>query len=153
MRVETYLSQGRMLNQRINYQLKKLGELKSAACSLPAVTIRKDKVQTSANGDAPFVKALIRVEEMEEKINREIDMLVDLKDEIMEVIGQVDSEELQMVLIYRYMEGMTWDEIGELFHADKSTIKRWHWKAIEQIVLPEERNIKKNRISAKDEPK
>ena len=68
-------------------------------------------------------------------------------------IGQVDSEELQMVLIYRYMEGMTWDEIGELFHADKSTIKRWHWKAIEQIVLPEERNIKKNRISAKDEPK
>ena len=48
---------------------------------------------------------------------------------------------------------MTWDEIGELFHADKSTIKRWHWKAIEQIVLPEERNIKKNRISAKDEPK
>ena len=41
MRVETYLSQGRMLNQRINYQLKKLGELKSAACSLPAVTIRK----------------------------------------------------------------------------------------------------------------
>ena len=75
MRVETYLSQGRMLNQRINYQLKKLGELKSAACSLPAVTIRKDKVQTSADGDAPFVKALIRVEEMEEKINREIDML------------------------------------------------------------------------------
>ena len=58
MRVETYLSQGRMLNQRINYQLKKLGELKSAACSLPAVTIRKDKVQTSADGDAPFVKAL-----------------------------------------------------------------------------------------------
>ena len=132
MRVETYLSQGRMLNQRINYQLKKLGELKNAACSLPALTIRKDKVQSS---------------------NREIDMLVDLKEEIMEVIGQVDSEELQMVLIYRYMEGMTWDEIGELFHADKSTIKRWHWKAIEQIVLPEERNIKKNRISAKDEPK
>lgn len=142
MRVETYLSQGRMLNQRINYQLKKLGELKSAACSLPAVTIRKDKVQTSANGDAPFVRALIRVEEMEEKINKEIDRLADLKEEIMGVIGQVDSEELQMILIYRYLEGLTWEEIGDLIYADRSTVKRWHRKAIEQIVLPEERIFK-----------
>ena len=138
MRVETYLSQGRMLNQRINYQLKKLGELKNAACSLPAVTIRKDKVQNSTDGDVPFVRALIRVEEMEERINREIDMLADLKEEIMGVIGQVDSEELQMVLIYRYLEGMTWEEIGNLFHAGRSTVKRWHRKAIEQIILPEE---------------
>ena len=142
MRVETYLSQGRMLNQRINYQLKKLGELKCAACSLPAVTIRKDKVQTSADGDAPFVKALIRVEEMEEKINKEIDRLADLKEEIMGVIGQVDSEELQMILIYRYLEGLTWEEIGDLIYADRSTVKRWHRKAIEQIVLPEERIFK-----------
>ncbi len=145
MRVETYLSQGRMLDQRINYQLKKLGELKSAACSLSAMTIRKDMVQTSADGDAPFVRALIRVEEMEEKINREIDMLVDLKEEIMGVIGQVASEELQMVPIYRYLEGMTWEEIGELVYADRSTVKRWHRKAIEQIVLPEERIMEKSR--------
>ena len=144
MRVETYLSQGRMLNQRINYQLKKLGELKSAACSLPAVTIRKDKVQSSTDGDAPFVRALIRVEEMEERINREIDMLADLKEEIMGVIGQVNSEEIQMVLIYRYLEGMTWEEIGNLFHAGRTTVKRWHRKAIEQIVLPEEQINKKS---------
>ena len=144
MRVETYLSQGRLLNQRINYQLKKLGELKNAACSLPAVTIRKDKVQSSTDGDAPFVRALIRVEEMEERINREIDMLADLKEEIMGVIGQVDSEELQMVLIYRYLEGMTWEEIGNLFHAGRTTVKRWHRKAIEQIVLPEEQINKKS---------
>ena len=144
MRVETYLSQGRLLDQRINYQLKKLGELKNAACSLPAVTIRKDKVQTSTDGDAPFVRALIRVEEMEERINREIDMLADLKEEIMGVIGQVNSEELQMVLIYRYLEGMTWEEIGNLFHAGRTTVKRWHRKAIEQIVLPEEQINKKS---------
>lgn len=144
MRVETYLSQGRLLDQRINYQLKKLGELKNAACSLPAVTIRKDKVQSSTDGDAPFVRALIRVEEMEERINREIDMLADLKEEIMGVIGQVNSEELQMVLIYRYLEGMTWEEIGNLFHAGRTTVKRWHRKAIEQIVLPEEQINKKS---------
>jgi len=144
MRVETYLSQGRLLNQRINYQLKKLGELKNAACSLPAVMIRKDKVQSSTDGDAPFVRALIRVEEMEEKIKREIDMLADLKEEIMGMIGQVDSEELQMVLIYRYLEGMTWEEIGDLIYADRTTVKRWHRKAIEQIVLPEEQINKKS---------
>ena len=136
MRVETYLSQGRMLNQRINYQLKKLGELKKAACSLPAVTIRKDKVQTSTDGDAPFVRALIRVEEMEERINREIDMLADLKEEIMGVIGQVDSEELQMVLIYRYLEGMTWEEIGSEMKANARTVRRWHGAALLHVAMP-----------------
>lgn len=45
--------------------------------------------------------------------------------------------------IYRYLEGMTWEDIGELFHANKSTIKRWHRKAIEEIVLPEEQITKK----------
>ena len=136
MLVETYLSQGRLLDQRINYQLKKLGELKKAACILPAVTIRKDKVQNSTDGDAPFVRALIRVEEMEERINREIDMLADLKEEIMGVIGQVDSEELQMVLIYRYLEGMTWEEIGSEMKANARTVRRWHGAALLHVAMP-----------------
>ena len=138
MKVETYLSQGRLLDQRINYDLKKLGELQQAACSLPGTAISRSKVQQSPSGDAPFVRALIRVEEMQEEINREIDMLADLKKQIMEVIHQVDREELQMLLVYKYLEGMTADKIGEMLSADRSTIYRWHREAIDQITLPEE---------------
>ena len=145
MKVETYLMQGRLLDQRINYHLKKLAELRKAACHLSVPTIGRDRVQHSHSGDAPFVRALIHVEEMEEQINREIDMLVALKQQIMDVIGQVDSNELQMVLIYKYLEGMTYEEIGALLGAEKTTIKRWHEKAIGQITLPDDLIIPRTR--------
>ena len=73
------------------------------------VLIRRDKVQTSPTGDAPFVQALMRVEEMEAKIKREIDQLVALKEQIREVIQQVDSNELQMILMYKYLDGMSYE--------------------------------------------
>ncbi len=146
MKVETYLKQGRLLDQRINYHLKKLGELRQAACSLPVTVLSKDKVQTSPSGDAPFVRALMRVEEMQEQINREIDMLVDLKHQIMDVIHQVDGDELQLLLVYKYLEGMTSEKIGMMFDVDKSTVKRWHKKAIDQIELPEDAIIAKFRL-------
>ncbi len=146
MKVETYLKQGQLLDKRINYHLRKLGELRQAACSLPVTVLSRDRVQTSPSGDAPFVRALLRVEEMQEQINREIDMLVDLKHQIMDVIHQVDSNELQMLLVYKYLEGMTTKKIGMMLAVDKSTVKRWHKKAIEQIKLPEDVIIAKFRI-------
>ena len=138
MKVETYLKQGIMLDQRINYQLRKLAELRENVCSIPAGTPKRSNVQTSSDGDAPFVRALMRLEEQEERINREIDLLVALKEQIREVIGQVDDDRLQMVLVYRYLEGMTFEKIGEELYAGKSTIVRWHRKAIDQIRLPED---------------
>ena len=75
MNVKEYLKQGRLLDQRINFNLRRLQEMKSGICSLSSPQIKADKVQTSPDGDAPFVKALMRFEEMQEHINRQIDCL------------------------------------------------------------------------------
>ena len=146
MKVETYLKQGIMLDQRINYQLKKLAELRENACSIPAVMPKGGKVQTSPEGDAPFVRALMRMEEQEERINREIELLVELKDQIREVIGQVEDDNLRMVLAFKYLEGMSFEEIGDVLHANKSTVYRWHKQAVGKITLPENAIIAKFRF-------
>ena len=146
MKVETYLKQGIMLDQRINYQLKKLAELRENACSIPAVMPKGGKVQTSPDGDAPFVRALMRMEEQEERINREIELLVELKDQIREVIGQVEDDNLRMVLAFKYLEGMSFEEIGDVLHANKSTVYRWHKQAVGKITLPENAIIAKFRF-------
>ena len=146
MKVETYLKQGIMLDQRINYQLKKLAELRENACSIPAVMPKGGKVQTSPDGNAPFVRALMRMEEQEERINREIELLVELKDQIREVIGQVEDDNLRMVLAFKYLEGMSFEEIGDVLHANKSTVYRWHKQAVGKITLPENAIIAKFRF-------
>ena len=146
MKVETYLKQGIMLDQRINYQLKKLAELRENACSIPAVMPKGGKVQTSPDGDAPFVRALMRMEEQEERINQEIELLVELKEQIREVIGQVEDDNLRMVLAFKYLEGMSFEEIGDVLHANKSTVYRWHKQAVGKITLPENAIIAKFRF-------
>ena len=138
MRVETYLKQGLLLDKRINYHIKELGDLRIDACNISAPAIGRDKVMTSPSGDAPFVKALLRIEELQEKINREIDTLVDLRNQIESVIRQVQEDNLQLLLIYKYREGMTNDEISGLFHVDASTVVRWHRTAINEIELPDD---------------
>ena len=137
MDVETYLKQGRLLDQRINYHLRKLSELRQTAYTISSPQISGNKVQNSHTGEAPFEKALERIEAMEERINQEVDLLVDLQEQIEGVIGQLESEEHQMILKYRYLEGLPWDEIGELLNISISTVKRWNQNALLMLKMPE----------------
>ena len=137
MDVETYLKQGRLLDQRINYHMRELSELRKTAYTISSPQISGNKVQNSHTGEAPFEKALERIETMEERINQEIDVMIDLKKQIEEVIGQLENVEYQMVLKYRYQEGLSWDEIGELLIISISTAKRWTQNALEKLKMPE----------------
>ena len=42
----------------------------------------------------------------------------------------------QMVLRYRYIHNMTWEQIGNELNADESTIRRWHKAALSAVKLP-----------------
>ena len=109
MKAKEYLKQAYRLDQRINSNIKEVGELRAMAGSISSPQLSADKVQTSHNGDAPFERALVRIWEMEAKIDAEIDLYVDLKNQIREVISQIDNVDEQMVLRYRYIH---------LYHAE-----------------------------------
>ena len=137
MTIAEYLKQGRLLDQRINYHLGKLEELRASACTISSPRLSGDRVQTSPGRDAAFVRALGRIEEMEERINGEIDMLVDLKAQIEDVIHRLLNPDYQLLLTYRYLEGMTWEEIGDLLHVAIATVFRWHKTALSLLQMPE----------------
>lgn len=74
---------------------------------------------------------------MEDKIMVEMHLLVELKNQIREVISQIEKPEYQMVLKYRYIHNWSWPKIGDLLNADTVTVQRWHNKAVAKIKLPE----------------
>ena len=74
---------------------------------------------------------------LEEKINREIDALVDLKSQMRDVIAAVQDTDERMVLRYRYVHNPTWEQIGNELTADESTIRTRHGSALDHVVLPE----------------
>ena len=96
-----------------------------------------DKVQISHNGDAPFVRSVEKIFLLEEKINQEIDTLVDLKQQMRGVIAAVPDTDERMVLRYRYIHNMTWEQISDELNESVSTVKRRHKSALENVVLPE----------------
>ena len=71
-----YLRQAYRLDQRINSDIEEVARLREMASGISAPSLG-DKVQTSRSGEAPFVRSVEKIMALEEKINQEIDLLVD----------------------------------------------------------------------------
>lgn len=96
-----------------------------------------DRVMTSRSNDAPFVRCLDKIMVLEDKIHTEVTKFVSLKEQIREVIDAVTDTDERMVLRYRYVHNMTWEQIGDKLHADRTTVYRWHNNAVRHVTLPE----------------
>lgn len=131
-----YLRQAYRLDQKINSDIEEVARLREMAGNISSPVLG-DKVQTSRNRDGLFVRNMEKILLLEEKINREIDALVDLKSQMRDVIAAVQDTDERMVLRYRYIHNLTWEQIGNELNADKSTIRRWHGSALTHVVLPE----------------
>ena len=136
MTPKEYLKQAYRLDHRINSDSAELGRLREMSTSISSPSLG-EKVQTNRNTDAPFVKCLERIYSLEEKINEEIDLLVNLKEEIRSVIDMVSNTDERMVLRYRYIHNYTWEQIGDVLGADSRTVRRWHGQALGHVTLPE----------------
>ena len=112
MTVKEYLHQAYRLDQRIKSDTMEAQNLREMAGSVSAIQYDKDRVQTSRNTEAPFVRTLEKLWTLEKKIAGELEMLSDLKKQIREVIEAVCAE--------------------------ARTIRRWHGKALLHVTLPDD---------------
>ena len=132
-----YFRQAYRLDQKINSDFEEVTRLREMA-EVISSPVLGDKVQTSRGGDTRFVRSLEKILWLEEKISREIGVLVDLKSQMRDVIAAVQDTDERMVLRYRYIHNLTWEQIGNELNADARTIRRWHGSALQHVTLPEE---------------
>ena len=136
MTAKEYLKQAYRLDHRIDSDIAEMERLREMVCSVGSPGFEEHHNPNRAT-EAPFVRVLEKVWLMEEKINAEVDRLVDLKAQMRTVIEAVPNTDERMVLRYRYIHNMTWERIGDELHADKSTVRRWHGAALAHVVLPD----------------
>ena len=137
MTVKEYLKQAYRLDHRIDSDIAEMERLREMVCSIGAPGF-EEHYDPNHPTEAPFIRALEKVWKLEEKINAEIDRLVDLKAQMRGVIEAVSDPDERMVLRYRYIHNMTWEKIGDVLHADRTTVYRWHNTAIRHVVLPDD---------------
>ncbi|MHB8063527.1 MAG: RNA polymerase sigma factor sigma-70 region 4 domain-containing protein, partial [Ruminiclostridium sp.] len=62
------------------------------------------------------------------RLNRKLEELMDEKDKITEYIYSQNDSDLRQILSYKYVNGLTWKEIGDCMNYDESTVRKKHNK-------------------------
>ncbi len=131
MRAQIFLSRAFLLDQRVQSKLQQIEALRSLACRITP-NIGTEPVSHSRNMTA-MQDTVVKIMEEEERLNREIDWLVDAKREIAEVISRVPDETLRLILEKRHLLYRQWFEIA----ADLGITERWaqirHREAVEAV--------------------
>lgn len=136
MTTKDWLSRGWKIDNEIDALLEAQSRLKAEATRC---TSRMDAVPGGGNGEINsnerFIVAYLQ---LEEKINKKIDDLVIIKSEIMKAIDTVENSELRALLVYRYINCKTWDEIAYRMNYSLYYVsKEMHKKALKNINTPE----------------
>ncbi len=136
MTAKEYLSQGYRLEQRIRLVREEIDNLQELAGSVSSPGF-EEHYNATRNTEAPFIRTIYKIMELEDKQNSLLNQLLAFKQEMCEVIDSVDDLNERMVLYYRYIGNESWQDIGKRLFVDERTVRRWHNKALSHVVLPE----------------
>jgi len=130
--VKEFLSRHWLVDARINQELEEQARLRELATQITP--------QTRFSGGGGEVsdrvgKTVAKIIDLENKINDDIDTLIDLKEEIKAVIKTIDDETLQLILLMRYVNHNKWEPIAEKLHRDIRWVQRLHGRALEKVKL------------------
>lgn len=133
MNAKQYLRQIKRLDNIIQAKAREIDDLHDQATALGGLDYAKDRVQTSPNPDAPYVKTLAMLSEIEQELIEDIKQLNELKSEIRTSIDAVEDKDERLLLELRYLCGCTWEQIQEEMNCSHATVHRIHKRALRDI--------------------
>lgn len=127
-----YLSRYRKLGKRIEQLSTERAMWLSRACKTTQTISDMPKAKNGAQGDSGEVAQYI---EIGEEITRELRNLHRLRRKIRTVIAALEDDTLQALMLYRYIDGMTFEEIAVKMNYSYVHVCRLHGQALSKIML------------------
>ena len=124
MNAKEYLKQAFYLDKRINSKLEQVESLNALATK--ATSTLSDMPKSPNRGSSKLEDTIVKIVDLQEEINRDIDKLVDLKAEMVGTIKQIQNKELQVILEKRYLCFETWEKIAVDMNYEIRHIHRLH---------------------------
>lgn len=137
MTAKEYLNQARHLDALINCRLREIDYWRDLSSSVSGM--RFDGMPHSPNRptEAPFVRCLEKIDEIQRSVEEKIAYLVRLKEEINTAIDKLEDRDEQLVLRYRYLDDCTWEEISRMLNVSLRTVHRIHGSALQNFSVPD----------------
>ena len=137
MTAKEYLNQARHLDALINCRLREIDYWRDLSSSVSGT--RFDGMPHSPNRptEAPFVRCLEKIDEIQRSVEEKVAYLVRLKEEINTAIDKLENRDEQLVLRYRYLDDCTWEEISRMLNVSLRTVHRIHGTALQNFSVPD----------------
>ena len=131
MTAKEYLGQAYRLDQRINSKLEQVMSLRDLATK--ATSTLSDVAPSGTRNVHRMEDIIVKIVDLENEINRDIDNLVDLKREMVSVIKAVTDPELQTLLELRYLCFKSWEQIAVEMKHGIDNVYKLHQKAVKTV--------------------
>lgn len=135
MTAKEFLKQAYRLNELINSDLEELQNLRELSRSVSSPVL-EEKVSRTKCTDPPFEKYVIRIVDLEQQIQHEVERLIKLKSDIREAINQMENVDEKLLLRYRYINFLNWEEICVNLNVSMRTVHRLHSSALQHLKVP-----------------
>ena len=126
MTSKEFLDRPYHIKKKIRYLEIELDRYSVMMNSIPQPSYGTVRVDKSPTRETPNQKALEKYYETKDLIKEKENELMRVKEEILLAIEKVDEPYYKSILTYKYIEGMTWDEIASKIYVANSTVRKWH---------------------------
>ena len=136
MTAKEYLSQARLLDARINAKIQQVSALNDLATHATATLTGMPR--NPSRSESRMAEAVVKIIDLQNEINHDIDELVDLKREITRRVKSIPNTEYQLLLEKRYLCFMPWEKIAVDMGYSIQHIYRLHDWALREFPVPQE---------------
>ena len=126
-----YLGQAYRIDQRINSKIEQVSALNNMATK--ATSTISDMPGSATRNIHRMEDVIVKIINLQDEINADIDELVDIKAEVMSVIKSIDNLEYQTLLELRYLCFKPWEQIAIELGYSINNVFKMHRKAIELL--------------------
>jgi predicted DNA-binding protein (UPF0251 family) len=133
--VKEYLSLYHNTKVKIQKLQALVDEYIRLANQVPGIQFDAIRVDGGKNLKAPFEKWILKALDYELEIKDMETNLPFIKADILKTIEQLKDSEMERVLILRYIDWLTWNQIADEMYISNATVRRRHTQAIDKIRL------------------
>lgn len=137
MNAKQFLSQAFNLTKLIKSYEKELEEIKALEPYISSSNYSGMPFSGTRNPEPPFVRAIYKKADLEGKIEKKVEDLIDVRVQIHNAIEAVSNNTYKLVLRLRYIDFLSWEEIASEMNYSEVHIHRLHNAALNHVTVPE----------------
>ena len=131
MTIKEFLSQGYRLNEEIDCKIEQLNKLNALARKANSSLTG---MPHGAGGEGSALEnVIVKIVDLQNEINADIDRLVDMKKEIGRLISSVENSDQRLILQLRYLCWEKWQDIVVKMNLSKPQVYAIHAQAMEAL--------------------